>query len=198
MIVYSGIFTFSVYSQISIHVPLPEFLMPNVPLPFLADHSQSSQAVDGSQKSVFSSEVTSPYILNGWPGALSSLSIKGSPDCSPLPSPWLTCMYPADIRVYQLWALPSFSWLSRTLGTPWSSRGKDSARTAGDMGILTPTQAEYLYLLVLLRLDLGCTISISQYTAFGPVQFFHLEDKTKHSSQRAFGVHGKVLISTKA
>lgn len=66
------------------------------------------------------------------------------------------------------------------------------------MGILTPTHAVYLCLLVLMRLDLGCTISISQYTAVGPVQFFDLEDKTKHSSQRAFGIHGKVLISTKA
>ena len=49
-----------------------------------------------------------------------------------------------------------------------------------------PAHIVYLCLLVLLRLDLGCTISISQYTAVGPVQFFDLEDKPKSSSQRAF------------
>lgn len=67
-----------------------------------------------------------------------------------------------------------------------------------DMGVLTPIHAAYLCLLVLLRLDLGCTVSISQYTAAGPVQVFVLENKTKRSSQRALWKHGEVFISTKA
>lgn len=42
------------------------------------------------------------------------------------------------------------------------------------------------------------SISISQYTAVGPAEFFDSKDKTKHISQRAFSIHGKVFISSKA
>lgn len=164
--------------------------MPNVPLPFLADpHKVARPLMAPRNLYVFSSEVTEVI----WGDQVHSLHCpsKALLTVVLLPSIWLTCIYPADIHVDQLWALASFSWLYRTL---FRLHGAAKGRTLHVRRVIWNSDtysAVCLYLLVLLRLDLECTISISQYTALGPVQFFDLEDKTKHSSQSAFSVHGK-------